>query len=577
MLYVWVRAFGDFFGWSPDNKWRAAGKATDLEPGEAKRIFRAQQKKHNHDPKAWVKPYVPVRNISPPTDESGLILQHGELVKFGEKCRQIGKMEMKQIAEATGDAAASVAPVSTAHADKGASVHNAIAPYGAPRRNGERTRSLRKMNVTSNGNYLTTSATEQDHQKRGRLKHVGNGLYDVEQLVHLTCEGESVVWVEERIGDLLAEHVETTDLVVQLVPGADSSFSNRNRHFAVIIAFELEAERNDAVKLIRNGQSPDMEDEALIISKISAPPPTRRVVCDYISLIDVVLPIQLANAGAERGSVVRRSTRRKKPTPTKTYFDVGLVYFLDACQGATHLRVWLASRELYPSGVSDTEAVITAAGKEGHVVGHPHYQLFLRDLVQLSRNNVYIKFMLHGTCCHARIIILGPCCDHCASWTMLGILGGPSSERSLCDSADADVFGVMSDQGPVDVTMGALEKMREKLRKRVAQAAGDYRVRLLAKLEQPAYNTQISEATDLGRRICKDLKLHSPTWREEYLGQLIGAATLHCSHHSGLDVFNWARLILPDGSETKAKSSVILSMLPKARFLGEVRSRTQVR
>jgi hypothetical protein len=231
-----------------------------------------------------------------------------------------------------------------------------------------------------------------------------------------------------------------------------------------------------------------MGEEALIVRKISAPPPTERVVADYLPL-SLIIPMLLANAGAERGSANKRRSRRSRPKPTQTNFHVGVVYFLDACQGATHLLVWLACRNLYPSGVSDTEAVITAAGKEKHVVAHEYYQSFLVELAELSRIQKVIKFMLHGTECLARIQIISPCNDHCATVTQLGYLGGPSDERSFCDAADAAVFGVMSDQGSVDVTMGALEEMRSKLRERVTEAAAEYRERLILGFEQPCQNT----------------------------------------------------------------------------------------
>jgi hypothetical protein len=213
-LYAFVYVFRQSFI-QPDDMWTAAATISGVHPHEVRELYKVQQK--NRQMKgSWVRAVSGITStLGNDGEEKKINLSKQELTAFGNACRVVGNKETRTIAGLASDAAASVEPVSVQHLNTQASVHNAMRPPGAPRRNASRTREMRVKNTTSDGDFIATRATMQDHRMRGRLQLVGEGMYDVECILHLSgIKADSAGWVEMRIRDLLAEHVDVEEVAV---------------------------------------------------------------------------------------------------------------------------------------------------------------------------------------------------------------------------------------------------------------------------------------------------------------------------------------------------------------------------
>ena len=295
-----------------------------------------------------------------------------------------------------------------------------------------------------------------------------------------------------------------------------------------------------------------------LCGQTTARPATKVTVADCVSLYDVI-PILLIEASATRGSQMKPRIEKlesekesKRHGTTVPHFDTGGVYFIDAAQGMTQAQFWITSRKLYPeTGVSRAHAVISASGKEGALMKHSFLQLFLGELVDLGRSSHLFYFMYNGRPATASVRVIGPANDHYAGFQMNGVMGGCSRARSQQDMADALMFGVKADQGPVDVTLGGVERMREDYRGFMARQAGEYRQREIDDLEQSAFTAQMLAAAEIGSKIYKKMKLWSPTYRPEFQDYVVAPASLHCVNEMGINLFQFHDVLLPATSSVR--------------------------
>ena len=238
-LFAWARVIGPMFDTS-DEKWARAGDLFNLTKPQTR--FRCEQKmvlrtKKKITSVAWEE--------APPTatSQGGITMTVEQLRRFAAKSRQIGRSEMKEIAEWQADAAAAAQPVSRNAAAASASRANHLRTSSDfPRRNLTRTLELRAMNVTGGPDYLTGAPSLRDRRMRSRLHTIGKGRFTPEQCVHLSyIKGDDAISIEVALRDVLVGVAEPMSIKVQRV----------GDHFVAAVGFTDMVERDQAAAVYK--------------------------------------------------------------------------------------------------------------------------------------------------------------------------------------------------------------------------------------------------------------------------------------------------------------------------------------